>query len=469
MRPTGTIPGTETPYPVYVNRGTRQPRFDARVDYDFPDAQQKIIAAGGYSGTEGIIQTGLGPLDAQRGSMLAYGRITYTRGKLKLQGFVNALRGDAPVLLLTNADGHPLDFRFGNQAYDVEASDFQLIRSRHLVSYGGNYRHNDFDLSFAARGKTRDEGGAYVQDQIFLSERYRWIVGTRIDRFGALNKGFLSPRTAFLIKPRPNHTFRFSINRAFRAPSVVNTFLETSFLNRLDLGSAGAFSFPTAAVGNEQLKEEQLTAEEAGYIGRFGRTTLGAAVYVSRTRNMIQFAQAGTYSSSSPPPGWPLAPAVLDALRSQGRGLPSQFTYLNFDKLTDRGVEVSADVRVTAAASAFANYSWQAKPSPTGFDIAELNLPPTHRFNAGLIVARGRYLANLLGSFVDSAFWKDVRPGSGTTDAYTLVDGGFGVRSIDGTMTVAVRGKNLLNKPVQQHVFGDIIRRSVMGEVRFDF
>src|SRR5437762_5826305 len=133
LRPTGTIPGTETPYPVYVNRGTKQPRFDGRVDYDFPDGQQKIIAAGGYSGTEGIIQTGLGPLDAQRGSMLAYGRFTYTRGKLKLQGFVNALQGDAPVLLLTDAAGHPLDFRFGNQAYDVEASDFQLIRSRHLV------------------------------------------------------------------------------------------------------------------------------------------------------------------------------------------------------------------------------------------------------------------------------------------------------------------------------------------------
>ena len=54
-------------------------------------------------------------------------------------------------------------------------------------------------------------------------------------------------------------------------------------------------------------------------------------------------------------------------------------------------------------------------------------------------------------------------------NAYTLVDGGFGVHSVDRKMTVAFRGKNLFNRPVQQHVFGDVIRRTVTGEVRFEF
>ena len=129
-----------------------------------------------------------------------------------------------------------------------------------------------------------------------------------------------------------------------------------------------------------------------------------------------------------------------------------------------------ADTLVTAAISAFANYSWQANPRPTGFDISELNLPPAHRFNVGVSGTRGRYFANMSASFVDGAFWQDVLPGyQGTTNAYTLVDGGIGVRSVDRRMTIAFRGKNLLNKPIQQHVFGDIIRRTVTGEVRFDF
>ena len=311
LRPTGNIPGTQRPYPAFVNRGTMQPRLDARVDYDLGDGRQRVVLAGGIAGTEGIIHTGLGPLDAQRGSTLKYGRITYTRDKLRLQAFVNALDGDALVLLLSCADGRPLDFRFENQAYDVEVSDFHLIRARHLLSTAAIVG-TITSTSFAGRGNSRDEGGAYGQDQIFLSGRYRWIVGARVDRFDVLKKAVVSPRTAFLIKPRPNQTFRVSFNRAFRAPSLVNTFLDTSFLNTLDLGSAGTFSFPTIAVGNDQLKEERLTAYEAGYIGRFGRTTLGGAVYLSRTKNQIAFTQTGSYTSSSPPPGWPLPTAFLE-------------------------------------------------------------------------------------------------------------------------------------------------------------
>ena len=468
LRPTGLVPGSQTPYPAFQNRGTSQPKLDARADYDMAGGRQKIILAGGIAGTEGIIYTGLGPLDVQRGSTFKYGRMTYTRGRLKLQGFVNALDGEAPALLQRGLDGRPLDFSFENQTYDVEFSNLHVLRSRHLLSYGGNYRYNNFDLSFAPRGASRDEGGVYVQDEIIVSRHYRWIAGARIDRFDVLQKAVVSPRTTFLIKPRPSQTIRVSFNRAFRAPSLVNSFLGTSILNELDLGPAGRFQFPTVAVGNEQLREEALTAYEAGYIGGFGRTTLGAALYVYRTRNTILFTQSDSYTSGGPPPGWPIAPAVLDRLDAEGRGLPSRFTYLNFDRIIDRGLELSADVRVTTATSAFANYTWQAEPEPRGFDISELNLPPTHRFNAGVSVARGRYFGSLVGSFVDGAFWQDTGY-RGPTGAYTLVDGGFGVHSTDRMMTVAVRATNLLDKPVQQHVFGDVIRRMVTGEVRFQF
>jgi outer membrane receptor protein involved in Fe transport len=196
------------------------------------------------------------------------------------------------------------------------------LRKRDLRASSANFRHNHFNLSFAPRGTARDEGGAYVQDTVFFSEHVRWIVGARADRFDVLKKVVFSPRTALLIKPRANQTFRASINRAFRAPSLVNTFLDTGFVNRVDLGAAGVFAFPTVAVGNEQLQEERLTAYEAGYIGGFGRTTLGAAVYVSRTNNMIQFTQTRAYASGDPPPGWPLPVALLDQLNAAGRGLP---------------------------------------------------------------------------------------------------------------------------------------------------
>jgi outer membrane receptor protein involved in Fe transport len=197
-------------------------------------------------------------------------------------------------------------------------SSLHLWRGRHLVSYGANYRHNNFNLSFAPGRTTRDEGGVYVQDEIFLSDRYRWIVGARADRFDILKKAVFSPRTTFLIKLRASQTVRLSFNRAFRAPSFVNSYLDATFLTQIDLGSPAAYTFPTVARGNEELKEERLTAYEAGYIGGFGRTTLGAAVYVNRTDNMIQFARGSNYTSMSPPPAWPLPPALLDRLNAKG-------------------------------------------------------------------------------------------------------------------------------------------------------
>ena len=212
---------------------------------------------------------------------------------------MNALDGEAPAAPAARPRRPAARFSVresGLRRRVLESA--RLCAARHLLSYGGNYRHNNFDLSFAPRGASRDEGGVYVQDEIFLSEHFRWIVGARIDRFDVLQKAVLSPRTTFLMKPRPSQTFRLSFNRAFRAPSFVNSFFDTSFLNDVDLGPAGQFQFPAVAVGNEQLKEEGLTAYEAGYIGGFGRTTLGAALYLYRTRNTILFTQTGSYTAT---------------------------------------------------------------------------------------------------------------------------------------------------------------------------
>ena len=82
-RPTGPIPnGTGTQYPNFTNQGTSQPKFDTRVDYDAE--KYKLVFAGGYSGTDGIIHTGIGPFDST-GVGLGYGTMRYTRGRVQVQ------------------------------------------------------------------------------------------------------------------------------------------------------------------------------------------------------------------------------------------------------------------------------------------------------------------------------------------------------------------------------------------------
>ena len=74
-------------------------------------------------------------------------------------------------------------------------------------------------------------------------------------------------------------------------------------------------------------------------------------------------------------------------------------------------------------------------------------------------------------NYTDKAFWTDVLTGPyhGYTPAFTLVNGAFGRKWHGGNVTTTIKSNNMLNRTVQQHVFGDLLRRSVTGELRLDF
>ncbi|HKB12148.1 MAG TPA: hypothetical protein VKD69_15910 [Vicinamibacterales bacterium] len=40
---------------------------------------------------------------------------------------------------------------------------------------------------------------------------------------------------------------------------------------------------------------------------------------------------------------------------------------------------------------------------------------------------------------------------------------------LQGRVTTLVKGTNVLNEDIQQHVFGDILKRSIVAEVRFQY
>jgi len=484
-RPTGRVPvdlergtgGGE--YPPFPNTETTQPKLDARVDYDFRGGNQKLIFAGGFAGTQGIIHTGIGPFDIQSGTVSSYGKVNYQRGNWKVNFFTNLLDGEAPALLAVGTDGRPITFLFDNKTYDFEAGNSTVLGTRHILTYGGNFRYNAFDLSIAPRGDNRTEGGFYIQDEIFLSDHFRWLVGGRADAFSVIDKVVFSPRTTFMIKPTQAHAFRVSYNKAFRAPSFVNSFLDVTILESIDLGllnpalAGRQYVFPLVAVGNEDLNEESLTAYEVGYTGTLAnRYTVSAAWYLNQTTDNIFFTQSGTYSSRNPPPGWPLPPVVLDLLNQAGRGLPSGFTYLNFEGVRDWGIELGLDARVSSGVNLFVNYSWQAEPVPDNpEEFSELNIPPANRFNAGANVSRGRFFGNVSFNYTDSAFWTDVLDARyhGPTESYATLNGGFGVRLAEDRITAAIKVVNLNNDDAQQHVFGDIIKRQIVAELKYRF
>ena len=368
-----------------------------------------------------------------------------------------------------------------------------------MLSVGGNVRRNNFDITIAPDAENRTELGAYVQDEI-LMDRFRFTLGGRVDKFGNLSDPVFSPRLAATFKPAADHAVRFSFNRAFRSPSVTNNYLDINIVVPTSLSGlapllpvaarplvAAPFPLTVRAVGSRlpigtvaqnELVEESLTAYEIAYNATVQRTTFGAAFYVNDLDDQINFSQLPTnldpYTAANPPPGWLLGPAVLTAMAQRGIFLPrTGFTYLNLGPIRQKGLELSVDHQISDTVGAFANYSWQSKPKilddPQPYPTLELAFPPTNRFNIGFSFDGARFLGSGSVNYSDEAFWSDVltSPYHGFTEAYTMVNGSFGVKWAQGRVTTLVRGTNLLNRDIQQHVFGDILKASVVGEVRF--
>ncbi len=465
-RPTGLIPGTQTPFPPFKNEGTEQPKADFRLDYDLSDKSYAAVG-GGYAGTDGLVHSGLGPFDIEKGASMSYAKADWSRGTLRASAFANFLDADSTNLMQFGVDGRPLAFAFKTNTYSLDASNTSVIRERHILTYGATARQNEFDLSIAPAGDQRDEYGIFLQDEILLGKA-RWVVGARWDNIDPIGS-VVSPRTALMYSPVPNQTVRLSFSRAFRAPSLINHYLDTAILNPVMLPT-GPYIFASRAVGNPALTEERMDAYELGYVGTLpGRVILSASLYRNKIQDATDFYAATFYNSANPPAGWPLPPQFLDAppLRN---ALPSSFSYRNVGELVDKGLELSVNARPSTEWSWFANYSYQADPEVKGVPENEINVPPTHRANLGGGWDSGTFFVNANVNYQDEAIWRDVLDARfwGPTDSFATIGAAVGLRVSKG-MTFSVIGTNLLDEKMQQHVFGDIIGRRITAKIQLRY
>jgi outer membrane receptor protein involved in Fe transport len=511
----------------FENSSTSQPKFEGRLDQQFKDGG-RLSYTGGYAGTTGIVHTGIGPFDIQSGSYFAYGRVNYNKGALNVSAFGNFLSANAPnELLVDPATLQPLVLDFHTQTYDLEIGHSKVLGGKHILSYGGNARRNNFNISITPNGQDRNEFGAYFQDEIYF-DKFRFSVGARVDKFGNIDKAVFSPRVTAMFKPTPEQSFRVSFNRAFRSPSVINNYLEQNIFSPTPLDLRGLvplasviapslvpslsqpFSLIVRNRGNTDLVQESLNAYEIAYTGTFNRrTTIGLAVYQNDKDNDINFARVlpgpenpqglpgfdvytpqnapdviGINASGQPVSGG-IVPFLLAANQLVGPLPPplpflprTVSNYLNFSRLRQRGIEVSIDHRFSDTVSGYANYSYQGDPKKLSVDpgqipypTSEIGIAPKNRFNAGVSFNDKRFLGNASVNYADKAFWTDVLGSEydGSTDSYTMVNATFGVKWADGKVTTSLKGTNLFNEKIQQHTFGDILKRSVFVEVKFAF
>ena len=109
------------------------------------------------------------------------------------------------------------------------------------------------------------------------------------------------------------------------------------------------------------------------------------------------------------------------------------FTYRNLGTVKDKGIELGVDASVNRYLNVFVNYSYQADPESRASTRARIETstcrPTTASTPASTSTTAGTS-ATSRSATAARPYWQDVldQRYAGTTDAFTLVNGAFGVR-----------------------------------------
>ena len=99
---------------------------------------------------------------------------------------VSLLDSEAPNLLTADLQGNPIQLNFNTNTYDFEVGHTVVVGGKHILTFGGNARYNDFEISIAPDADNRTELGAYFQDEIFF-DKFRFVLGARVDKFANID------------------------------------------------------------------------------------------------------------------------------------------------------------------------------------------------------------------------------------------------------------------------------------------
>jgi outer membrane receptor for ferrienterochelin and colicins len=242
--------------------------FDARIDYAVTKDIDLTFSAG-YANTTNLELTGLGAAQGV-GWGYTYGQLRARWKNLFLNYFVNA-SNSGDTYLISQVD-----------ATDPQPYQFQTLADKSKL-HGIQLQHNSkykqmFDFTYGLDailtrpisngtiyGRYEDDDninqiGAYGQAEYHVNEKLDLLGALRGDYQDRINEFFISPRAALVYKPTPRHTARITYNRAFSAPSALNTaldlpqlFVPNGIIAR-GLGNPSGFNYNRGGDGFAQFK-----------------------------------------------------------------------------------------------------------------------------------------------------------------------------------------------------------------------
>jgi outer membrane receptor protein involved in Fe transport len=276
-------------------------------------------------------------------------------------------------------------------------------------------------------GKEREQHffDAFLQDEYSPMENLTFTLGMRVDTHPEAGVN-VSPRASIVYSLWERHTFRASVSRAFRNPSVIENFVN------LAVGSV-------VVKGSRGLEPEEITSYELGY----------QTVLFERLKARIDLFYNKLDKLNLGPLSLPATPLVLDILTGGGGSI--------------YGGEVAFEFLFSEWLKGFMNYSFQERD----VDLELLGIAPRHKGNVGLNFT-------LPKGFEGDVFVSTVGQSTGSpgkVDSYSLVNLrlGYQFKLLGAKGELDVRVFNLFNDRHREIPGGDIIERRITGGLQFNF
>jgi outer membrane receptor for ferrienterochelin and colicins len=293
----------------------------ARLDYYLNNGSVLSADGGAAQVQNEVFVTGIGRVQVLK-AMKPYARLALAAERYNLFAFWNSRTSLDPQVALSS--GAPLEER--SDIFHVEGQqnwNFQQERGR--VVYGASYRNTRVNTSGTLMDPRDDDRSddyysAYGQVEYRLLPQLRVVGAARVDD-GSLFETQFSPKGAVVFAPAENHSFRFSVNRAFQTPNYSEFFLRapaaqpTSGPAQIEAGIEGYYTQVQAslppealagltlhpslpwnfsaqtqvlALGNPALDVEKVLGWELGYKGSLGnRVYFSADAYINELENFV--------------------------------------------------------------------------------------------------------------------------------------------------------------------------------------
>lgn len=292
------------------------------------------------------------------------------------------------------------------QLFDLELKNINHFTKNSTTIFGGEWKNNFLNATTGEVNRHVYNMSAYAQHDHKLFSDLSVTLGVRYDNHEAFGSNF-TPKAALMYAPG-NFNFRLNYARGFRAPGLDELYYH---YYKAGMGSRG----PAITYGNKDLDPEHsdYVALSAGYTDqKFSITVTGYLNFIDDmiVKDNVEVTDEAKQQLLEEFGDQGLDEKALAKIKTYGK-------YVNSDKGTVKGINVSTSYNITDDLNFTANYSYTyARTREAG---VWTNLARSVR-NSGTVALNyghtwGKYTlnANLNGRFQSKTYFPDYEDGPG--------------------------------------------------------